>query len=87
MALGQSTSLTPNYAKAKMSAAYLFMLFERVPSIDSYSEEGEKPVSNHSVIHSISCTTNLFQACFLFFFFPLTHIIATEMLQSEPIHI
>ncbi|KAM9200102.1 ATP-dependent translocase ABCB1-like [Mergus octosetaceus] len=43
MALGQSTSLTPNYAKAKMSAAYLFMLFERVPSIDSYSEEGEKP--------------------------------------------
>uniref|UniRef100_A0A8B9EDU7 ATP binding cassette subfamily B member 4 n=1 Tax=Anser cygnoides TaxID=8845 RepID=A0A8B9EDU7_ANSCY len=43
MALGQSTSLTPNYAKAKMSAAHLFMLFERVPSIDSYSEEGEKP--------------------------------------------
>uniref|UniRef100_A0A8B9ED65 Multidrug resistance protein 1 n=1 Tax=Anser cygnoides TaxID=8845 RepID=A0A8B9ED65_ANSCY len=49
MALGQSTSLTPNYAKAKMSAAHLFMLFERVPSIDSYSEEGEKPVSNHDV--------------------------------------
>ncbi|XP_074721099.1 phosphatidylcholine translocator ABCB4-like [Strix uralensis] len=43
MALGQSTSFTPDYAKAKMSAAYLFMLFERVPSIDSYSEEGEKP--------------------------------------------
>ncbi|NXJ85322.1 MDR3 protein, partial [Trogon melanurus] len=43
MALGQSTSFTPDYAKAKMSAAHLFMLFERVPSIDSYSEEGEKP--------------------------------------------
>ncbi|NXW65967.1 MDR3 protein, partial [Eurystomus gularis] len=43
MALGQSTSFTPNYAKARMSAAHLFMLFERVPSIDSYSEEGEKP--------------------------------------------
>ncbi|NXX73467.1 MDR3 protein, partial [Urocolius indicus] len=43
MALGQSTSFTPDYAKAKMSAAHLFNLFERIPSIDSYSEEGEKP--------------------------------------------
>ncbi|XP_015708894.1 phosphatidylcholine translocator ABCB4-like isoform X5 [Coturnix japonica] len=43
MALGQSTSFTPDYAKAKMSAAHLFLLFERVPLMDSYSEEGEKP--------------------------------------------
>ncbi|KFV74482.1 Multidrug resistance protein 1, partial [Dryobates pubescens] len=43
MALGQSTSFTPDYAKAKMSAAHLFLLFERVPSIDSYSEVGEQP--------------------------------------------
>ncbi|NWU90316.1 MDR3 protein, partial [Upupa epops] len=43
MALGQSTSFTPDYAKAKISAAHLFMLFERVPTIDSYSEEGDKP--------------------------------------------
>ncbi|OXB67674.1 hypothetical protein ASZ78_015206 [Callipepla squamata] len=43
MALGQSTSFTPDYAKAKMSAAHLFVLLERVPLIDSYSEEGEKP--------------------------------------------
>ncbi|XP_063180837.1 ATP-dependent translocase ABCB1 [Chroicocephalus ridibundus] len=43
MALGQSSSFAPDYAKAKISAAHLFMLFERVPSIDSYSEEGEKP--------------------------------------------
>ncbi|NXP81488.1 MDR1 protein, partial [Ramphastos sulfuratus] len=43
MALGQSTSFTPGYAKAKMSAAHLFLLLERVPSIDSYSEEGEQP--------------------------------------------
>ncbi|XP_054017022.1 ATP-dependent translocase ABCB1 [Dryobates pubescens] len=43
MALGQSTSFTPDYAKAKMSAAHLFLLFERVPSIDSYSEDGEQP--------------------------------------------
>uniref|UniRef100_A0A663E1E6 ATP binding cassette subfamily B member 1 n=1 Tax=Aquila chrysaetos chrysaetos TaxID=223781 RepID=A0A663E1E6_AQUCH len=43
MALGQSSSFAPDYAKAKTSAAHLFLLFERVPSIDSYSEEGEKP--------------------------------------------
>ncbi|XP_030300430.1 ATP-dependent translocase ABCB1 isoform X2 [Calypte anna] len=43
MALGQSSSFAPDYAKAKISAAHLFMLFESVPSIDSYSEEGEKP--------------------------------------------
>ncbi|XP_068260557.1 ATP-dependent translocase ABCB1-like [Nyctibius grandis] len=43
MALGQSSSFAPDYAKAKISAAHLFLLFERVPSIDSYSEGGEKP--------------------------------------------
>ncbi|NXX90137.1 MDR1 protein, partial [Centropus bengalensis] len=43
MALGQSSSFAPDYAKAKISAAHLFLLFEAVPAIDSYSEEGEKP--------------------------------------------
>ncbi|XP_019363912.1 PREDICTED: multidrug resistance protein 1 [Gavialis gangeticus] len=43
MALGQSSSFTPDYAKAKMSAAHMFMLFERVPLIDGYSKEGLKP--------------------------------------------
>ncbi|NXU86045.1 MDR1 protein, partial [Xiphorhynchus elegans] len=43
MALGQTSSFAPDYAKAKISAAHMFQLFERVPSIDSYSEEGEKP--------------------------------------------
>ncbi|XP_068013048.1 ATP-dependent translocase ABCB1 isoform X4 [Melanerpes formicivorus] len=45
MALGQSSSFAPDYAKAKISAAHLFLLFERVPSIDSYSEDGEQPGS------------------------------------------
>uniref|UniRef100_A0A8C3KR03 ATP binding cassette subfamily B member 1 n=1 Tax=Calidris pygmaea TaxID=425635 RepID=A0A8C3KR03_9CHAR len=49
MALGQSSSFAPDYAKAKISAAHLFLLFERVPSIDSYSEEGEKPVRNITI--------------------------------------
>uniref|UniRef100_A0A670ZUK4 ATP binding cassette subfamily B member 4 n=1 Tax=Pseudonaja textilis TaxID=8673 RepID=A0A670ZUK4_PSETE len=43
MAVGQAFSFTPDYAKAKISAAQMFMLFERVPSIDNYSEEGKKP--------------------------------------------
>uniref|UniRef100_A0ABM5GNJ0 ATP-dependent translocase ABCB1 isoform X1 n=1 Tax=Pogona vitticeps TaxID=103695 RepID=A0ABM5GNJ0_9SAUR len=42
MALGQASSLTPDYAKAKISAAHMFMLFERVPSIDNYNDEGLK---------------------------------------------
>lgn len=53
MALGQSSSFAPDYAKAKTSAAHLFVLFERVPSIDSYSEEGEKPVSKPCVMGDI----------------------------------
>ncbi|KAJ6666730.1 hypothetical protein lerEdw1_020454 [Lerista edwardsae] len=43
MALGQTASFTPDYAKAKIAAAQMFALFERVPSIDNYSEEGQKP--------------------------------------------
>ncbi|XP_015708893.1 ATP-dependent translocase ABCB1-like isoform X4 [Coturnix japonica] len=45
MALGQTSSFAPDYAKAKISAAHLFVLFDRVPSIDSYREDGEKPVT------------------------------------------
>ncbi|EMP26530.1 Multidrug resistance protein 1, partial [Chelonia mydas] len=43
MTLGQTSSFTPDYAKAKLSAAHLFTLFERAPLIDSYSDEGLKP--------------------------------------------
>uniref|UniRef100_A0A7M4F350 ATP binding cassette subfamily B member 1 n=1 Tax=Crocodylus porosus TaxID=8502 RepID=A0A7M4F350_CROPO len=49
MALGQSSSFTPDYAKAKMSAAHMFMLFERVPIIDGYSKEGLKPVTDGNI--------------------------------------
>ncbi|KAJ8353931.1 hypothetical protein SKAU_G00214980 [Synaphobranchus kaupii] len=43
MAIGEANSFTPNYSKAKISAAHLFMLINRVPAIDNDSEEGEKP--------------------------------------------
>ncbi|XP_067865081.1 ATP-dependent translocase ABCB1-like isoform X3 [Heterodontus francisci] len=41
VAIGQSSSFAPDYAKAKVAARNLFALFERVPAIDSYSTEGQ----------------------------------------------
>lgn len=46
VALGHASSFAPDYAKAKLSAAHLFSLFERQPLIDSYSGEGLWPVSS-----------------------------------------
>ncbi|XP_040591750.1 phosphatidylcholine translocator ABCB4 isoform X3 [Mesocricetus auratus] len=43
VALGHASSFAPDYAKAKLSAAHLFSLFERQPLIDSYSGEGLWP--------------------------------------------
>ncbi|XP_041116243.1 bile salt export pump-like [Polyodon spathula] len=41
-ALGKASSYTPDYAKAKISAARFFQLLDRVPKINVYSDEGEK---------------------------------------------
>ena len=41
---GQASAFAPNYAKAKLSASRIFQLIDRVPVIDSYSEDGEKLV-------------------------------------------
>ncbi|KAL4617085.1 multidrug resistance protein 1-like, partial [Arapaima gigas] len=43
MAVGEANSFTPNYAKAKVSAAHIFTLLNRTPAIDNESEEGKKP--------------------------------------------
>ncbi|XP_059828206.1 ATP-binding cassette, sub-family B (MDR/TAP), member 4 [Hypanus sabinus] len=43
MALGQSNSFMPDYAKAKLSAARIIMLINQKPSIDSFSEAGDVP--------------------------------------------
>ncbi|XP_038653369.1 ATP-dependent translocase ABCB1-like isoform X2 [Scyliorhinus canicula] len=40
VAIGQSSSFAPDYAKAKVAAMNLFALFERVPMIDSYRTDG-----------------------------------------------
>ncbi|XP_069504348.1 ATP-dependent translocase ABCB1-like [Ambystoma mexicanum] len=42
MSVGQSTSLAPDFGKAKVSAQRIFQLLERKPQIDSYSEEGAR---------------------------------------------
>ncbi|XP_007954825.2 ATP-dependent translocase ABCB1 [Orycteropus afer afer] len=43
MAVGQVSSFAPDYAKAKVSAAHIIMIIEKLPLIDSYSTEGLKP--------------------------------------------
>jgi len=43
--MGQNSSVAPDYAEAKTSASRMFALFEKVPTIDAYSDEGHKPVS------------------------------------------
>ena len=43
--IGMSTSLAPDYAKAKVSARRIFSLLDRKPKPDVYSEDGVKLVS------------------------------------------
>ena len=55
MVLGQVSAFSPDYVKAKVAAARLFKLFDRVSAIDSSSEDGNKPVRiNSPVIISTS---------------------------------
>eukprot|EP00079_Xenopus_tropicalis_P037616 XP_017951387.1 PREDICTED: multidrug resistance protein 1-like [Xenopus tropicalis] len=42
MNVGQSTSLAPDFGKARVSAQRIMKLLERKPQIDSYSEDGDK---------------------------------------------
>lgn len=41
-ALGRASSYTPDYAKAKISAARFFKLLDHIPKISTYSNEGDK---------------------------------------------
>ncbi|GCC21007.1 hypothetical protein chiPu_0000170 [Chiloscyllium punctatum] len=50
MALGQTSSFAPDYAKAKISAAHIKMLLDQTPSIDSYSESGHVPASFEGIV-------------------------------------
>ena len=46
MIAGQIASMAPDYVAAKVSAARCFAILDRVPTIDAYSENGEKFVSS-----------------------------------------
>lgn len=82
MALGQASSLTPDYAKAKISAAHVFMLLERIPSIDNYSDEGLKPVSWSLAI--ISYHIKWFIICFCHFVFRgfMSYLLLDPLIQD-----
>merc|ERR1712079_734157 len=44
MALGQNSSIAPDYAEAKVSANRIFSLFDRVPKIDVRNKNGRKEI-------------------------------------------
>nr|XP_014435355.1 bile salt export pump isoform X3 [Pelodiscus sinensis] len=54
-ALGKASSYTPNYAKAKISAARFFQLVDRAPQIRVYSDGGEKWDNFKGSIEFINC--------------------------------
>ena len=57
MVMGEVSAFSPDYVKAKIAAARLFKIFDRVSAIDSSSEEGLEPVS--SAVLSIFIIRNL----------------------------
>ncbi|XP_076880833.1 bile salt export pump [Brachyhypopomus gauderio] len=54
-ALGKASSYTPDYAKAKISAARFFQLLDRVPKISVYSDKGEKWNDFKGEIEFVDC--------------------------------
>ncbi|XP_066503109.1 bile salt export pump-like [Hoplias malabaricus] len=54
-ALGRASSYTPDYAKAKISAARFFQLLDRVPKISVYSDKGDKWVNFKGDVEFIDC--------------------------------
>ena len=44
MSVGQASAFVPDYGKAKSAAGRIFFLLDIVPEIDTFSDEGEKPV-------------------------------------------
>ncbi|XP_011482527.1 bile salt export pump [Oryzias latipes] len=54
-ALGRASSYTPDYAKAKISAARFFQLLDRIPTISVYSDKGDKWNNFQGNIEFIDC--------------------------------
>lgn len=58
MAVGQASSFAPDYGKAKVSAAKLFELFDRISEIDNFSEDGDKLKKITGSINFVNCKFN-----------------------------
>ncbi|XP_061745307.1 bile salt export pump [Nerophis ophidion] len=54
-ALGRASSYTPDYAKAKISAARFFKLLDRIPKISVYSNNGHKWENFQGNLEFIDC--------------------------------
>ncbi|XP_061840917.1 bile salt export pump-like [Nerophis lumbriciformis] len=54
-ALGRASSYTPDYAKAKISAARFFQLLDRMPKISVYSNNGHKWENFQGNLEFIDC--------------------------------
>ena len=65
MSVGQASSFAPDYGKAKLAAARVFVLLDREPLIDSLSEEGKKPVRE---IYVFDCCYTLLHIPMLLYF-------------------
>ena len=64
--IGMSTSLAPDYAKAKVSAKRIFSLLDRKPKPDAYSEHGVKLVSYQTqILKSEFCRSEICLQLFL----------------------
>ena len=52
ISVSEGNAFTLNYAKARLSAKRIFALVDLVPSIDGFSQEGDKPVHDHVIYYS-----------------------------------
>ena len=59
MMAGQVSAFGPDVGKAKVAAGRIMTLFESEPTIDSFSEDGEKPVSVASKLLEIYLHCNV----------------------------
>ena len=64
MIAGQIASMAPDYVAAKVSAARCFIILDRVPEIDSYSENGQRLVRSIFLFQLITKLINTLNSWF-----------------------
>ena len=55
LAIGAAGSFAPDFVKAKLAAKRVFVLLDRPSLIDSYSEEGSRPVRHSIHVYRSNC--------------------------------